>query len=31
MEKMLNYKYGILLDKKDLEQSHKPIIKEQWE
>ena len=31
MEKQLNYKYGILPDKKDLEQLYKHITKVQWE
>ena len=31
MEKKLNYKFGIQLDKNDLKQSLKHIIKAQWE
>jgi hypothetical protein len=31
MEKMLNFKFGIQLAKKDSGQSHKHIIKGQWE
>lgn len=30
MGEMSNFRYGILLDKKDLELSHKLTIKEQW-